>query len=195
MAIVNLKWNCCSDIYNKDSTAINEWAVYNDYMMPVLETALTEDIHMLIGEVVICGVPVGAIIELGRMIGNAVYDIDDLSKLAATTIAFASVSDSISTFYLNQLGYYKDGEGNIQLVNNAKLYGDKVVAYSDFSENLCKYLNDICIARIFAEDSMREFNNENDSIKQFCDISIANCEEMSTATKNHLLEYYSAYIK
>ena len=189
-AACNIKYYL-NNIYENDFNTIAKWAIAVDYAMPALESALAEVIHNAIGNIVICGVPVGAIIELGRTVGNVFGNIDQMSIAAAQTVAYASMANKLSDFYINQLGY-KDSSGQLQCVNNAKLSEEKIIAYSDFSEKLCTYLIDVGIAWKLAENAISDMNEGTEEVEAFCEANIKNIETRINSVKECLKKYYNA---
>lgn len=166
-AAKNIKYYL-STMYNNDVSTINKWAIYNDYTMPVLETTVAETIHLLIGEIVICGVPVGAIIELTRTLGNAVFDIDEMSENASKTVALASLSDILSKNYLAHLN------GGYAVMSDDKNYW---IAYKDYSNKIHTTLINIAEARKCAENQMCVWQDDED-IQKGCEYNTKQCNEL-----------------
>ncbi len=181
-----------NNMYNGDLNIWGQFAAVSDYIKPVGETALSTIMHELVGEVVIGGVPVGAIIELVRVFyGNNVLHIDDLSETAAQTVAYTSMASSLSQYYINQIGY-KTGTGTLVAANNAKLHNGNIVAYADFSEKLPFYMIDIAVARRLGEDMATGMYKNYESIKPMYETSLSNCKTAIEAAAKSLERYYGA---
>lgn len=185
-AALNIK-HYLATIKNDDISTLEKYAeTVGSYVMPLVSMGFCEFVHEQIGKVVICGVPVGAIIELARTIGN-LAGLDKLAEAASQTVANASMADAISKFYVNQLGYVDENK-EIHCINNAVTDGTYIVAYSDFSEKLCLYLIDLALIRIAEEKSMQEMNKDNEYWVSYTNQTMEACEAVKkTASERYIL--------
>ena len=172
--------------YCEDSSKIDKFLMEFDYAMPVMEGVALDIFHSMVSFH-----PAGAVMELVRFVGNLAFNLDEISLLATQTVANASSANIISQYYINQLGYV-DNEGEIQCVNNARTDGERIVAFTDFSEQLCKYLADIAIIRISAEKRMKEMNEGNSYVANLSDANQSKCNSVITHANVQLLLYYKA---
>lgn len=159
--------------YNKDYQNMTE--MFLDYnFAPVICKGFGEFIHACIGE---AGIP-GLIIELVRTLGNLLLNIADVAQECTMLYAISITADVLSDHYLTYLN-----------AGNGAKSQDYWLFYKD-SENLAlKYLLNLFVVRITAEEQMIEADKENSFLVEWlfrdfiykeseCNNNITKCDSL-----------------
>lgn len=117
------------------------------------------------------GLP-GAIIEAVRLVGNLVFNLDDISKAASETVALAASADILGQNYLDHL------EGGYAIKQD-----DLWVAYTNYTEDLYVSILNLAKLRSHAELKMAEWKKD--------ETVVANCKKNSDRC-NQLDNLYNA---
>ncbi len=112
------------------------------------------------------GLP-GLIIELVRSFGNAVFNMDEMSKNAAETVALAASADILAKNYSAHLngGY-------------AETYNEIWIAYADYSSKLYISMLNLIEMRRFAENKMDAWQNDK-AVSDACADNADKCDDLS----------------
>lgn len=167
-------------MYNDDVNTISGFVAASDYMMPVLEKALMEDLHLLIASN-----PIGAIVEIGRAIAN-IWGMEKMCEQASKTVAAAQTADIIAKVYRNHLDagdafFVADSNGNTMWV-----------AYSDYSLKLyTQLLNVIAIRSISESEVSADEFKQNDTIKSSAQNNITKLTAVADQYGYKMADYLS----
>lgn len=124
------------------------------------------------------GVP-GAIIELVRVIGNVVFDMDKISKAAAETVALAASADILGTNYKNHL-----------IAGYAESYEDRWIGYADYSHDMYISMLNLSLLRKMAELKLKEWQDDQ-TLKDMCQNNSDTCAEKINKYNDRYLSFYT----
>lgn len=109
---------------------------------------------------------VGIAIELIRAFGNVVFDLDDMSKCAAETVALAASGEGLGKNYLAHLegGYAQKHDG-------------QWISYADYADQMYVSILNLALLRKKSENKMAEWQ-KHEEVKSGCASNVEKCETM-----------------
>ena len=125
------------------------------------------------------GMP-GAIIALVRTFGNVVYDLDDISKAAAETVALSYAADILSINFQDHLS-----------AGHAIRHDDKWIAYRDYSHDLYICLLNLAQLRKMAEEKVSTWQTDSSLLKTSND-NQSRCQQLIEKYNNRYLQFFIA---